>query len=1270
MDFNFDTGTIYGGIQTIDPTTLPPLGGTAGVLTISGTGALLLPGGTTLQEPVGAGGMLRYNTAGWLEYYDAIAASWQVLSYASGSVLSFSLNDNSTTPIYTVSPTTSATGAVAATMALSTQTANTVFSGPGTGSAAQPTFRSLVAADLPPVTNLAGGAIGNIVYQSAPNTTAFLVNGTSGYVLTSNGVGSAPSYAPVVTSFQTSLSGLTPSSSTTGAVTLAGTLGVASGGTGATTLTTNGVVFGNATSAVGITAAGSQYNVLTVDALGVPIFGAVNLAQGGTAVTGILPLANGGTNTNTSGSNGSIMYNNGTAIVNSTVGTLGQALISGGAGAPTWTTVSSTITTNQIVQGNGSGAFTANGGTFVGSGSYSGVTLSGTVTGATDAVTKSYVDSLAAGLGVHGAVEAADTASEITGATGMTYTPGVAGGSPDAGTGVGATLSGTGSMPVIGGYTLSAIGQRVLVKMFGTGIYSLGTLVAGSGYDVDSTYTSVPLTGGIGTSAVATIVITGGSVTSVTITSIGSGYAIGNTLSANDSDLGGRSSGSAFNIPVKNLQNMQNGIYVATTLTGGWILTRASDFNNSVYGDAKAGAFVYVSEGTAAGQGWTETAVGTQMPGDALNIGLDSIVFTQFSGSGTYTAGAGLNLGVSGTQFNVQVDSATTHINGSNQVAVLSSSTSNQTLLSTGAGNTPSWGALPLGNSSAVTGILGTANGGTGLDTSAATNGQLLIGNSTGLTLAALTAGTGIGVSNGAGSITISNSGVTSFSASTTGLTPSSATTGAITLGGTLVVGNGGTGVTSLTTNGVLYGGSTVGATAVGTTGQVLIGNTGAAPSWTALSGIAVTSFQTSLSGLTPSTASNGVVTLAGTLGISSGGTGQVTKTAAFDALSPTSTAGDLIYSDGTNNLRLPVGSAGQVLTVVTGEPAWSTLSSAAVTTFSGDTTGLTPSTPTSGPIVLGGSLNIVNGGTGLSSLGTANQIFGMNAAGTAAEYKTLTAGTGMSVINTANTVTFNNTGVTSVGLSLPGIFNVTVSPITTTGSLTATLATQTANTVFAGPATGSAAAPTFRSLAYADLPISLYVENPSTPTAPVASGSNAVAVGSGSVASATGSYAEGAGANASIYGQKAYANGSFAVAGDAQHGIYVLRQQTSDVYGQTAIEMFLDGAAGTGTERIVMPNDSVFTFDILVAARRALVTGGGAAYRFVGAARRDTTDGSVTFIGTPSKTIVGETDVSWDANVSVNTASGTGGFTVLVTGEATKTINWVATVSATEVRT
>ncbi len=60
---------------------------------------------------------------------------------------------------------------------------------------------------------------------------------------------------------------------------------------------------------------------------------------------------------------------------------------------------------------------------------------------------------------------------------------------------------------------------------------------------------------------------------------------------------------------------------------------------------------------------------------------------------------------------------------------------------------------------------------------------------------------------------------------------------------------------------------------------------------------------------------------------------------------------------------------------------------------------------------------------------------------------------------------------VTSVGLSLPSMFNVTGSPVLTTGTLAATLATQSANTFLAGPTSGGAATPSFRTIVAADIP-------------------------------------------------------------------------------------------------------------------------------------------------------------------------------------------------------
>jgi hypothetical protein len=136
--------------------------------------------------------------------------------------------------------------------------------------------------------------------------------------------------------------------------------------------------------------------------------------------------------------------------------------------------------------------------------------------------------------------------------------------------------------------------------------------------------------------------------------------------------------------------------------------------------------------------------------------------------------------------------------------------------------------------------------GGTGQTTY--TNGQLLIGNTTGSTLtkATLTAGTGITITNGSGAITIAGNTGTVTSVSGTGtvngitLTGTVTTTGSLTLGGTLSgvslttqvtgtlpVANGGTGAAALTANNVLLGNGTsaVQFVAPGASGNVLTSN-------------------------------------------------------------------------------------------------------------------------------------------------------------------------------------------------------------------------------------------------------------------------------------------------------------------------------------------------------------------------------------------------------------------------------------------------------------
>lgn len=190
-------------------------------------------------------------------------------------------------------------------------------------------------------------------------------------------------------------------------------------------------------------------------------------------------------------------------------------------------------------------------------------------------------------------------------------------------------------------------------------------------------------------------------------------------------------------------------------------------------------------------------------------------------------------------------------------------------------------------------------------------NGQVLIYNaSTSLwEKNTLTAGTGISVTNGAGSITVTNSSpdqtVALTGAGTTSITgtyPNFTITSNDQYTGT-VTSVGGTG----TVNGISLSGT------VTSSGSLTLGGT--------LSGVSLSTQVT------------------GTLPIANGGTGQTTQTAAFDALAPTTTKGDLIVNDGSDNVRLAVGTNNYVLTADSAQATgvkWAAV--AAGTTVSDDT--------------------------------------------------------------------------------------------------------------------------------------------------------------------------------------------------------------------------------------------------------------------------------------------------------------------------------------------
>lgn len=149
----------------------------------------------------------------------------------------------------------------------------------------------------------------------------------------------------------------------------------------------------------------------------------------------------------------------------------------------------------------------------------------------------------------------------------------------------------------------------------------------------------------------------------------------------------------------------------------------------------------------------------------------------------------------------------------------------------------------------------------------------------------------------------------------------------------------------------------------------------------TAYGGTGLTSFTSG--GAVYATSTSALTT--GALPITAGGTGQITASAAFNALSPITSTGDLIIGNGANSAtRLAIGTNGYVLTSDGTTASWAAIPTTGVTTISFGTTGLTPSTATSGAVTVAGTLAVANGGTGATTISGAQTNLQVDPAGTA----------------------------------------------------------------------------------------------------------------------------------------------------------------------------------------------------------------------------------------------------------------------------------------------